>query len=116
MTDTNSALPEPVKEQQLTDAEKQVIQDAQALAEAERQLAIVNLRALHPQKVLSPKQYRTLLSLSEEEQTEEDKTRLAWASLRLVKHRYNGTDYTPAEKKKVKAKRRTAKASRKKNR
>jgi hypothetical protein len=117
MDEQTRASEENVKQQQLTDTELAEMQkDAEALVEAKLQLDIAKLRALPLQRVLTAKQYETLLSIKEEELTPDDKNRLAWAKLRLPKLRYAGTGYTPAQKKKVKAKRKTAKLSRKANR
>jgi len=91
----------------------QKIEEAQAL---QLKLAIEKVRALPPQKVLTPKQTETLFLIEKEELTEDDKKRIAWATLRLPKQRYTGTDYTPTQKKKIKAKRRLTSQSRKANR
>lgn len=116
MDDNNNEL-EQVKQQQITDEELAEMQkDAEALIEAQQQVSIAKLRALPLQRVLTEKQYETLLSIKEEDLTPDDKNRLAWAKLRLPRLKYSGTGYTIAEKKKVKAKRKSAKLSRKANR
>ncbi len=74
------------------------------------------IRAFHPLRILLAKEIRTLATLKEEELTEDDKSRIKLATVRLSKHRYNGTDYSAKEKKKIKAKKRLVKASRKANR
>lgn len=109
-------------EQQLTDAQvaeinqEEAEEAAEALAEAKSKREIEKLRALPPQRVLTLKQYDTLLSIKEEDLTDADKKRLAWAKLRLPKMTYTGIDYTPSQKKKVKVKRKMTAKSRKANR
>jgi hypothetical protein len=91
-------------------------QNLDAIAEEERLRKIELVRALPAQKVLTKKEQEILLTIKEEELTEADKFRISWATIRLKHHNYRGTDYTPAQKKRVKAKRRMASKSRKANR
>lgn len=111
---SNEALEQ---QQELTDAELQaVIKDAEELAEAQLRVAVEKVRALPALRVLTPRQFETLLSIKEEDLTLEDRRRLAWAKLRLPKTPYRGTDYTPAEKKKIKVKKKLVAQSRRANR
>lgn len=118
MDEQNSASEETQqKQQELTDAQiDEMIKNAEALAEENLKKEIAKVRALPAQRVLTQKQHEVLLLIKEEDLTEEDKTRIKWANLRAPKLRYTGTGYTIAEKKKVKVKRKLAKASRRANR
>lgn len=104
------------QKQQLTPEEEKLLEDVKLKLEEVRLKNIEVLRGLHPQKVLSKKQHEILLSIKEEELTEADKTRLAWATLRLKHHGYTGSGHSIEQKKKSKLKRRMAKVSRKANR
>ena len=115
MNEQNSASDENQK-QQLTPEQEKLLEDVKIKLEEARLKNFEILRGLHPQKVLSKKQHDILLSIKEEELTDADKTRIAWATLRLKHHGYTGSDYTVGQKKKVKLKRRMAKVSRKANR
>lgn len=95
---------------------EEAIKNAEELAKKIQLNNIAVVRALPPQRVLTLKQVDVLLSIEENELTEEDKTKIAWATLRLKHHNYRGTDYTTSQKKKVKSKRRMTKVSRKANR
>lgn len=113
MDEQNSAPDENLKQQEAAQVTQE---DFDQKLEEERLKNIEIVRALHPQAILTLKQNDILLSIKEEELTEADKYRVAWATLRLKHHNYTGTGHTIEQKKKVKAKRRQAKKSRKANR
>lgn len=113
MNEQNSA---PDEQQAAPSNVEELTKDFEQKLEEQRLKNIEKIRALHPQAILSSKQQEILLSIKEEELTETDKHRVAWATLRLKHHTYTGTGRSEMKKKKVKAKRKMAKKSRKANR
>lgn len=117
MDEQNSAPDENQKQQPAAPVNTEEIEkDFEEKLEEQRLKNIEKVRALHPQAILNSKQHEVLLTIKEEELTEADKFRVAWATLRLKHHTYTGTGHTEAQKKKVKLKRKMAKKSRKANR
>lgn len=116
MDEQNSAEDKNLKQQAAPTNTEDLSAELAQKIEEQRLKNIESVRALHPQAILNPKQHEILLSIKEEELTDADKFRIAWATLRLKHHTYTGTGYSIKQKQKVKAKRKMAKKSRKANR
>lgn len=117
MDEQNSAPDENQNQQPAAPVTAEEIEkDLNQKLEEQRITNIEKVRALHPQAILTSKQHEVLLTIKEEELTEGDKFRIAWATLRLKHHTYTGTGHSETKKKSVKLKRRMAKKSRKANR
>lgn len=115
MSEQKNAPADEIKQPLSANAEEATEKLEQKLEE-QRLKDIEKVRSLPAQKVLTAKQHEILLSIKKEELTEADKTRIAWATLRAKHHGYSGKGHTIAQKKKIKAKRKQVKKSRKANR
>ena len=81
-----------------------------------RNKKLEKIRAYHINRILTPNEISVLMTLKEEELTEQDKIRVKWITLRLKHHKYTGSGLSLKERKKAKVKRKMAKVSRKANR
>lgn len=102
---------------EITDAElKAKIIELGEKDEKERLISIEILRTKHPSKILNKKEVEILLTIKEEELTDEDKRRIKLTTLRLKHHKYSGKERSSIKNKKAKVKRKLANKSRKANR